>query len=382
MKPQLFLLLVLILAPPAVAQISGELDLLSLAGLLIRDGNYEKAQATLNQIDLSDRKTDKVRFYSLSGLLLLRQEKYADAEGVFTRGVEAAPQEGSLWASLAQAQFAQEKYEDTLKTIEKVPRIRAFPDLLGVKSQALWNLGRREESYRVLADAAEAYPGRLTFLHQQIVTLLNLGLTQEALALGREYRYRGAKDPAIYVTLGEVFRRGKDLTGALEVLETGRQAFPAHTKIKIALAQVYLEKGLPRTAAGLIEEASAYYAPLMLEAAELHRRAGQYNRALYLNSLVSDLPQKTRQRFNLLVDSGRFEESAALLPRLEREGLLRDEGLRYAAAYVAFQTQRLDLAKTYLAGISSSDLFSQALALRRALESLSTQDILLFQERL
>ena len=378
MRTVFFTLLMILGASTLGAQANEDIDLLGIAGILLRDGNYAKAQETLDQLDLKNPTTDLIRFYTFSGLLALRLQDFPRAEGFFRDALGTGNPDGSLYAYLAQALFSQEKYQETLEAITLVPRIRTFPDLLGLKSQALWKLDRKNEAIEVLQAAFEDFPSRLSFLQQQIFFLLELNLTQKAMEVGQEYRYRAAKDPQSYLTLGEAFRRGKELDSAVAVLETGRKAFPSHTKIKVSLAQTYLEKGFPRTAAALVEEASLSYAQLILEAAELYRRTKQYNRALYLNGLISDLPQKTKQRFNLLLESEKYESAMALLPRLERQGLMEEDRMKYAAAYVCFQVQSYDRAQEYLSKITSSDVFSQAVALRRALETAKAEPLVLF----
>lgn len=372
----LFLLFTLLPALPAQSNL--EVDLLGIAAILIRDGNYKKAQETLDQVNSGDGRTDKTRYFTLSGLLALRQEDFPRAELQFRQALDTGKADSALYAYLAQALYAQKKGEETLAVLEKVPRMKSFPDLYGMKSQVLWDLGRQEEAYAVLEKAVVDFPSRLNFLQQQINYLLGMGFTQEAVAKGREYRERAQGNPGAYLTLGEAFRRGKDYSGALEVLETARLLFPQASKIKVALAQVYLEKGQPRTAASLAEEASRTFAPLILEAAELYRRTGQYYRALYLNGLVSDLPQKTKQRFSILIDAGKAEEALALIPRLDRLGLLEEDRMRYAAAYVYFLTQKYGESRNLLGKISSPDVFNQALSLRKALESSQAQGINFF----
>ena len=70
-----------------------------------------------------------------------------------------------------------------------------------------------------------------------------------------------------------------------------------------------------------------------LYTAELYRQSGQMERALCRNRLVADQTEKIKQRLTLLIEGERYEESAALLDRVERLGLLSNESIAYALAY-------------------------------------------------
>jgi tetratricopeptide (TPR) repeat protein len=169
--------------------------------------------------------------------------------------------------------------------------------------------------------------------------------------------------------MGEALRRGGQLDAAVQVLELGRIRFPQDEQIKLALAQTYLDREMPRTAGSIIEEAAAYNLSLYHEAAEIYRRAGDLAKALFLNSQVVDSTKKTRQRFNLLLALERYEEAVALEPRLVGSGATQDDAVRYALAYAFFQNRALDRAVAYLSEISSSEYFQRATQLRRAIET-------------
>jgi hypothetical protein len=127
-----------------------------------------------------------------------------------------------------------------------------------------------------------------------------------------------------------------------------------------------------------VEEAAAYEPKYYHEAAELYRRAGYMDRALYMNSLVLDQTVKTKQRFNLLLEQNRYEEAMALEARLKRLGALNEDSMRYAMAYVHFNAQHFDEASAYLNQISSSGFFREASQLRKAIEMMRNRDVEFF----
>lgn len=372
-------LLTLGLVPALGAQnTSAGADLLAIAALLIRDGNFARAETALAQVDVTRPDFDRGRYETLRGLLKLRGADYAEAETAFLAARAAGVTDPSLSAYLAQALFGQQKYEPALAEIARLPRLNAYPDLLGLKSQAEWLLGRRAEALGTLDRALRSFPNRLSFLQQKIVYHLELSLTQEAVSLARDYLERARGEASAYLTVGEALRRGREFQEALRLLEAGRLAWPQDQRILLSLAQTYVDLGRLRTAASLVERAAAQDPAYLAEAAELYRRTKQYDRALYLNSLLADTASKTRQRFSLLLESGRFEEALALEGRLERLSLLGEERLRYALAYASYQAQRWPRVLHHLSGITDGRLYSQALALRQALEQARDEPILLF----
>ena len=105
-----------------------------------------------------------------------------------------------------------------------------------------------------------------------------------------------------------------------------------------------------------------------MDAAELFKKGGRPVQALYLNADVPDQKAKVRQRLGLLVELERFEEAAALAPRLERLGLTDEDAVTYALAYALFQVGKFDSAERYLKQIRSPELFGNAMELRRSME--------------
>jgi hypothetical protein len=82
---------------------------------------------------------------------------------------------------------------------------------------------------------------------------------------------------------------------------------------------------------------------------------------------VSDQQAKFKQRLGLLIEQERFEEAAALEPRLSRLGLLEDQELVYGLAYSYFRVGKLRQAEGWLQRISAPDLFHKVVELRRVM---------------
>ena len=356
-----------------------KVDHLGIAAVLIRDGNYERAENALKKVDLSDEKVDKVRYYTLLGLVQLRKAEYGEAVGSFQNAIAEGQEDPVIYAYIAQGYFAQGKYEDTLEAISKLPSINQFPDLYGIKSQSYWQLGDVGGAFGSLEKGISLFPKKGEFLQLKITYLLDLELNQEAARISREFlELEGKDNPEIYITIAQALSRAGETNTAVHVLEMAKLRFPDNQRVRLGLAKTYLQDKRYHTAARILEEAAVFDQALISEAAELYRMAGNYTKATYLNSLVSDQTAKTKQRFNILLETGRFEEARALQSRMERIGVFQDEQYVYAMAYVLFELQKYDESINYLNMITSSDLFRQATQLRQAIEIMKKESITLF----
>lgn len=345
-----------------------EVDILGVAAVLLRDGNLEKAAKVLSEVEPGSSGIDQSRFHTLSGVLALRQGRFAEAESSLVAAQGAGQRDPAVVAYLAQARYSQQKWTATVETLEGFARMNSFPDLYGMLGQAQWNLGQISEAFDTLDRALRTFPDRRSFHLQRMGYLLSLGLNQSAAQGGNELIDRSGNDPAVPLAVGESLRRAGQATAAISILETARLRFPSETKLTLALGQAYADQGLALTAARLVEGVAVREPRFLADAAELYRRSGDYRRALFLNGQLEDTTTKARQRFSILIDAQRFEEAMALKGRLERLGLLVEDRWRYAAAYAAYRIQDLGEAQTLLAGITESTWFGRAVQLRRAIE--------------
>jgi tetratricopeptide (TPR) repeat protein len=363
------LLTVLPLLAQATSKANDEADQLAVAAVLVRDGNYARAETVLQGIDPLAKGTDQVRYRTLKGLVNLRSAKYAEAESEFRLAKSLGQKDATLDAYLAQSLFSQQKYAETRELLNKFARLSAFPDLMGMKCQAEWLLGEKSDAMITLERALKTFPKQLAFLQTKIGFLLELNLTQEAADQARAYLDRAGGQSSAWLTVGESFRRARQPAQAVKVLETARLAFPDQLKIQLSLAQAYLDQGMVRTAAGLLERAGATDPQYTSQAAELYKKAKDFNHALYLNGLLTDTTIKTRQRFSILLDAGRFEEALALVPRLDQMGLLEEGRLRYAAAYTSYRAQKYDQSTRLLSSLTDPQWYAASVQLRKAIEA-------------
>lgn len=347
-----------------------EIDYIGIAAVMIRDGNYDRAESALGEVDPREEGIDLQRYHTLSGLLALRRGHNAEAIEAFTAATAAGQDDPSINVYLAQAYSAEGRYEESIAAIDRVPNLVQYPALYSLLAEGYWHTDRRDRAYETLERAIELYPSQAQFLRQQIFYLIELNLTQAALEKSLMYLERLEDDSAAYVTVGEALRRGGNPAVAVQTLEMGRLLHPRDRRIHLALAQAYLDLDRPRSAGAMVERAAAWDPELYFEAAEIYRQAGEFERALFLNSLVMDEEHKAIQRFHVLLSMERYESAVALEPRLSRTGGLDDDGNRYAIAFALFQIRQFDRAITYLNRIESADYFRRATQLRQAIETI------------
>lgn len=357
---------------------SKEIDYLGVAAVLIGDGNYVRAREALDEIDPADEDLDRSRYYTLKGLVELRQGEYENALESFNRARVEGQTDNVIYAYIGQAYFALERYEESIDAMDKLSSLAKFPDLFGLKSQAYWYRGDTRMAMDVLEEGIALYPEKASFLQQKVFYFIELDLNQAAMATSQKLLEFKGEDSEVYMALAESFRSGGEPEEAALLMEEAKLLFPDNLRVSLMLAQCYSDQQRWLTSAKLVEKVSYYDAKYLIYAAELYLQAGAIDRAYYLNSQISDPGEKTAMRFRLLIGEEKYEEALTYIPRLEREGLMKDEGLLYASAFVCFQTQLYDDSIALLNRISGSAYFRQATQLRQAIEILKTESILLF----
>ncbi len=377
----LWLMLILALGNPASAQEQpasppeDEVERLSLAALLIGDGNYERARAVLAAVDVDDPDVDRVRYHSLDGLVALNLDELSRAEAAFERALEAGrereePPADVVWLYLAQARFGQDDHAGTLEALDGADsETTDLPSVYLMRAQSHWQMGDLESAWQVLSKGAGRFPDRAgDFTRQQVHLLVEQGLYQEAAALGQRFMAQGEATANDALAIGNALREAGEYEQALSILEAARLEDSDNVRLARVLAQTWLELDKVLPAADILNEAARLDPTLMAEAAELYRRAGWLMQALTLNARVIDQPKKLKQRLAIFIELGRFDQAAGMESDLVRTGLLNEEDIRYALAYALFKTGRYEQAESHLARLTQDDLFRKANELRRAME--------------
>lgn len=356
---------------PARADAPGE-DPVALAALLVQDGKLDRASSVLDGVAPDAPGVDTARYWTLRGLVWIRQEQPLDAARAFAAAIAASepPADPQLHLSLARAHLRAGADAEALTAIRAggAP-LDALPGRWLVAARAHWSLGELPEAWSALELGGARFPSQPDFPRQQVLLLVEMGLTREAGARASALLERadGGADDAL--AIAEAMRRAGAHDRAGAVLEEARLRFGGDTRLDIQLAAVHADAGRPLAAARLLQPVAHDDPELADETAELFRRAGHLDAALMMNAEIPDPVTKVRQRFGLLLDSGAWERAAALQPRLSRLGLLEDDRVRYGVAYAWFQVGDLDAAEALLRGVSDPIVFRQATELRRAMDA-------------
>ncbi len=366
----LLLISVLVASPVSAAERASKVDYLALAALLIRDGDYEKAEQSLEKVDQSDESLDRKRYYTLLGLVHLKMSRFVQAKESLLLAIKAGQSDKVIHVYLAQAHFRLREYDACIEAIDEAGDAALDkPALWLMKATAYKELTKPGQSWQTLAAGREKFPDERRFLQLQVYLLLELGLYQKAVELGQEYLDAQQSQAIEHITLGNALLKSGQHDKALNVLERASLRFGADEKVWRSLAHAYLGAGRSSSAAAAMERAANIDSSFYIDAAELQRKAGNRNRALYLNSMAIDQKEKLRQRLGILIEGERYDEAVEMEDHLYRVGLLDDESVRYALAYAYFRIGIFLSAHDYLDGISSRKLFSKANQLRTHMEN-------------
>lgn len=358
-------------AEPAEADDPEEpVEFLSLAAVLIGDGNYQRARNILARIDPRADEVDLARYHTLAGLVALNLDELPLAATEFEDALAASQVQPVVWLYLAQAYFGQQLYAKTLDALDNAgPENSRVPSVFLMRAQAHWELDHYKAAWQVLGEGRRIFPDRAgDFARRQVFLLVDQGLYQQAADQGLKFLESGLASSDDAVAIGNALRETGQYRQAAVILEKARLGAPDNVMLGKVLSHVYLDQGNMLAAADVMRTAALHDNSLASDAAELYKRAGWLIQALSLNAQVIDQPKKLKQRLAIFLELNRFEQAASMERDLARVGLLSDEDIRYALAYALFKAGDFQRAEQHLQQLTRSDLFRRAVELRRAME--------------
>lgn len=368
--------LALQLATVAQAQDDPTEDPVALAALLIADGNADRARTVLAGVDPSVKGVDVVRYWTLTGLLALDEGQPTAAATALTTARAAAGEapDPLLLLTLARARVLAGDPAGALAALnEGGADLDALASTWTLRARAHRDRGDLAGAWAAIEQGLERFPQQKALRRQQIMLLIEQGLTREAGALANTLLERKDTTEEDILVIAEALRLAGIHDQAAELLEATLLANPASLEVRVRLAVVHLGADRPFAAARLFETAAALDPEYAANAATLYLAAGRPGLALQANAQVQDTSAKVTQRFTILAQTQAWEQAAALAPRLARMGVLDDESLRYGLAYAHFETGHYEDAEALLLGIEDARLFRQATALRQAIQKCREQ---------
>ncbi|UJP06404.1 MAG: hypothetical protein LZF61_05400 [Nitrosomonas sp.] len=357
-------------AVQAVGNKAAAADFIELAAVMLKDGHHDRALLALQSVDLGSNKTDLARFYTLQGLAYLGLNDPEAAKDSLQQAVSNGQRDRSIFIYLAQAHFGLKDYRNTVNAIDKAgDLVNKDAALIGLKAESHWYLNQPEAAINALNEGQRAFPSDFRFLKRKVFYLVELGLYQEAVRLGRAYLMRSKASAADYAAFGNALRLSREFQEAVNILEIARLQYPDDELIAKLLAHTYLDQGLLNAAAFILEQAALRNPVLQTEAAEIYRRAGRLHKALTLNESIIDQKIKLKQRLSILLALKQYERAANMESSLYRTGLLEDQSVRYALAYALFSTRRFTEVNKHLDHLKDAELFRKATELRRLMDA-------------
>ncbi|MDP2309456.1 MAG: tetratricopeptide repeat protein [Pseudomonadota bacterium] len=344
-------------------------DGVSLAGLLVREGEWERAATAIAAVDTKAKGVDLPRYWTLRGLVELHERRAAEAATSF-RAALATATEGRelLELHLARALLAAEVPDEALAALERAGDVGAsLPGTWLLRASACEAAGRTDDAWSALDAGAERFPDQPELRRQQVFLLVRLGLFREARARGEALLARPDADADDAVAISEALRRGGETREALTILEAALLEEGEDRDLLVQAARASLDDAQPRNAGRFLERATILDSALALEAAEAYRRGGDLDAALRMNGQVADPAAKARQRLGLLIEEQGWERAVALEPRLVRAGLTKDDGIAYGLAYSWFRLGEHAHAERWLRDIREPAAFRRATELREAM---------------
>ncbi len=368
---KLLILLLLITLNVSAAEKKGndEIDHISLAALLLKDGFVNRANDELKQVNLEDENLDFSRYYTLMGLVATKLGNYEEANKHYLQALTYEETDKALYLYVAQNSFKLQKYEDALDAISKAGAIAdEKPSVVALKAECNWKLEKLNEALVVLEEGMKRFPQQWNFYKQRFNYLVTLKLYQSALADAQVYLKHAKPTEKTVLSFIAALRKSGDTQKAIELAEEANIRFVSSAEITVMLAHLYLDKEMIQAAADLFDEASIEDDKYTKEAAEMMRRAKEFISALFKNSQMLDQKEKLKQRIAIFIEFGAYERIIASKSALERSELIEDENVRYALAYSYYMSAEFDKSETQLQELTRPDLFNKATELRKNMQ--------------
>ena len=346
-----------------------EIDYIALAALLLKDGNYQRADEALTQVNLEDKELDFSRFYTLKGLVLTKKSLYKEANLNFDKALKAGQEDLTIYLYIAQNSYKLKEYQHCIDALDTAKSISdTKPKLLALKAECFWQLAKHNESLQLLRYALTKFPTHYAFYKQRFYYLVSLNLYQSALDDATVYLQKAELNEKTTIAFIVALRKAKEIDRAISIAEIANMQYEKSAPITVLLAHLYLDKEQVQSAARLFDEASIEDRKYTKESAELFRRAKEYTLSLYKNSQMLDAKEKYKQKVAIYLEFGDYERVIATHDALERSGLLENEDMRYALAYAYYMVGDYPTCEAELKHLQRGDLFQKALELRKNMQ--------------
>ena len=350
-----------------------EVDFVSLATLMLKDGYYDRANDALNQVDTNQSEFDFAMFYTLKGIVLTKQQRFKVANDFFKKSIENGQEDKSIYLYMAQNSYKLKDYKDTIEYIESAKDIIIDkPKIHSLKADSYWKLKDYDNSLLTLKEINKIFPKYYAAYKQRFYYYIELKLYKSALEDAHIYLAHAKPNEQTTLSLISALRNAKQIDRAIELAEKANLIFSKDAKVTLLLGHLYLQKEMVQATADIFDEASIKDYKYTKEAAEMLRRAKEYSQSLFKNSQMLDTKEKLKQKIAIFLEFSEFERIVATLKDLKRSKLIENEDIRYALAYSYYQINDYKECENHLKKLKRTDLFSKATELRKNMQKCKT----------
>ncbi len=363
---------ILFLAGKVLAQeseLDSEVDHVSLARILVKDGHYDRAERTLQKVTPEEEQEAKALLASLRGMVELHKKQYQKSLTYFNQSLELGIESREIYLYRAEAYLQLGNLAEAAKSIEKIDleAKQKLPYFL-IKAEIQWQRGAKTQAWTVLNSAVRKKLSATVINKKKFAYLMEEGLFQTA----KDLAFQVLQDENAFqdvVALASQFRLAKQHSIALEILQALQVLRPEKEMVALEMAQNYLSLGESFSAALILEQAAKHNISLSFEASEMLRQVGKSYRARFLNMTTMDPAKRLKQQLALYLEDDDYLSLKFMIPQLQKNSLLEDQEIRYAVAYSLFRTGDFEKSESYLNSIDKDGLFEKSIELKREISN-------------
>ncbi|MCX7738596.1 MAG: hypothetical protein N2Z80_04185 [Hydrogenothermaceae bacterium] len=338
-------------------------DQLQLPSLLIKDEHYDRAIEILKEIN--PQKVDTKRYYTLFGYALYKMQNFKDSASNFEKAYSYGATDKNIITYIVDSYYKQKDCRKTVEWIDKEKEVTSTDyKFYLIKVECLKNLSDYDGVLSTIDEALKKFTEEKTIFYKlKFYTYMELRLYFSAMEVAEILLSQKGATPEDYVAISKALYQNGEYKKSIFLLEKAYFIFGDDEKILVSLANSYYKIGMLYNAAYFFEKASKVNPNYYKDAAEVYKRIGRYDNALTLNSMIQDGPEKLRQRIGILIDMKRYSQVLGLEDIIKVNQLDKDDNIKYAIAYCAFMSGRLEKSEDYLKQIKDDNVYKKSVQL-------------------
>ncbi len=327
-----------------------ELDGLSLAEALVRDGHFSQAKLVLG----SESKSAMRSFWLAEVAVAEGQEEaalshYNKAEALFKKSVEPPSTLNRIHQRRALVHYALKNYASCERDFSQSKEELEAAEVI-LWSDCALKQNKLEVGYELLQRRSE-----LPVVEKRVQFLMERGLQREAELQAQNF-IKESSFPIDCLSLAELFK-GSARDSLIELIKL---KFPNHPQVLAVWGQKSFLRGETLSAAEAFEKAAQKESHYSVAAAEIYRSRGQFQKAQYLAKFITDEQAQLKLKVSKALDQQRYSELLALTGPVLRSSLKNDQDTQYALFYSHFTLGQKERAQIHLRLLNRTDLVTKA----------------------